>query len=54
MKGCRQPPMSSTRRHASFSQESNPWALRSITERLIEAADRGLWTAPEAETLDGS
>jgi len=36
-----------------FMSRSNPWALRAITERLLEAADRGLWEAPEAATLDG-
>jgi cobaltochelatase CobN len=35
-----------------FLERSNPWALRGITERLIEAADRGMWASPEAETLD--
>ena len=25
----------------AFMQESNPWALRAISERLLEAADRG-------------
>jgi cobaltochelatase CobN len=30
-------------------EQSNPWALRSIAERLLEAKDRGLWDAsPEA------
>ena len=29
----------------------NPWALRAIAERLLEAADRGLWTDPDAERL---
>ncbi len=29
----------------AFFAESNPWALRSIAERLIEAHDRGLWDA---------
>jgi len=29
---------------ASFMRRSNPWALRAIAERLLEAADRGLWT----------
>jgi len=28
-----------------FLEQSNPWALRSIAERLIEASDRGLWEA---------
>jgi cobaltochelatase CobN len=36
----------------SFLRESNPWALRGITERLLEAASRGLWEAPDAKTLD--
>ncbi|KUO22564.1 cobaltochelatase subunit CobN [Streptomyces dysideae] len=35
-----------------FMQKSNPWALRGITERLLEAADRGLWAEPDAETLE--
>ncbi len=26
-------------------EQSNPWALRSIAERLLEANDRGLWDA---------
>jgi cobaltochelatase CobN len=34
-----------------FMQRSNPWALRGITERLLEAADRGLWAEPDPETL---
>ncbi|MEU0549834.1 cobaltochelatase subunit CobN [Micromonospora sp. NPDC005979] len=35
-----------------FLARSNPWALRGITERLLEAADRGLWAKPEPATLD--
>jgi len=34
-----------------FFARSNPWALHGITERLLEAADRKLWDAPEPETL---
>jgi cobaltochelatase CobN len=34
-----------------FLEQSNPWALRGITERLLEAVDRGLWEAPEDATL---
>ena len=34
-----------------FLERSNPWALRGITERLLEAVDRGLWEAPEDATL---
>jgi cobaltochelatase CobN len=30
-----------------FFARSNPWALRSIAERLLEAAERGLWEASE-------
>jgi cobaltochelatase CobN len=35
-----------------FMETSNPWALRGITERLLEAADRGLWERPDPDTLD--
>jgi cobaltochelatase CobN len=35
-----------------FMQESNPWALRAISERLLEAAERGLWSEPDPEDLD--
>jgi cobaltochelatase CobN len=34
-----------------FMRKSNPWALRGITERLLEAADRGLWAEPDQTTL---
>jgi cobaltochelatase CobN len=34
-----------------FLQESNPWALHGMTERLLEAVDRNLWESPEPETL---
>jgi cobaltochelatase CobN len=37
----------------AFMQKSNPWALRGISERLLEAADRGLWEEPSAEALEG-
>jgi cobaltochelatase CobN len=33
-----------------FFERSNPWALRSIAERLLEAHERGLWDA-SAEAL---
>ncbi|RMI42227.1 cobaltochelatase subunit CobN [Actinomadura harenae] len=36
----------------AFMEKSNPWALRGVTERLLEAADRNLWSAPDPETLD--
>jgi cobaltochelatase CobN len=35
-----------------FMEKSNPWALRGITERLLEAAERGMWAKPGQETLD--
>jgi cobaltochelatase CobN len=35
-----------------FLAESNPWALHGISERLLEAADRGMWQHPEQSTLD--
>ncbi|MFW5416914.1 cobaltochelatase subunit CobN [Nocardiopsis sp. CNT-189] len=35
-----------------FLEESNPWALRGISERLLEAAERGLWEEPEEELLE--
>ncbi|ABL82380.1 MULTISPECIES: cobaltochelatase subunit CobN [unclassified Nocardioides] len=34
-----------------FLRRSNPWALRGIVERLHEAAERGLWADPDADTL---
>ena len=30
-----------------FFDQSNPWALRGITERLLEADERGLWDASD-------
>jgi cobaltochelatase CobN len=35
-----------------FYAKSNPWALNSIAERLLEAARRELWEQPKPETLD--
>ncbi|MGH9371479.1 MAG: cobaltochelatase subunit CobN, partial [Vicinamibacterales bacterium] len=35
-----------------FLEHANPWALRAIADRLLEAADRGLWRHPAPETLD--
>jgi cobaltochelatase CobN len=35
----------------AFLEAKNPWALRAMTERLLEAADRGLWERPEPETI---
>jgi cobaltochelatase CobN len=37
---------------AAFVAQSNPWAGRAIAEKLLEAAERGLWAAPAPELLD--
>jgi len=31
-----------------FFERSNPWALRSIAEKLLEAVERGLWDASDS------
>ena len=36
----------------AFLRQSNPWALRGIAERLLEAAERGLWAAPSEDMLE--
>ena len=36
-----------------FLDDSNPWALHGMAERLLEAAGRGMWQNPEPATLDG-
>ena len=36
-----------------FMDESNPWALHGMAERLLEAAGRGMWAEPEPATLAG-
>ena len=38
-------------RNQEFMNQSNPWALHGIAERLLEAVDRELWEAPPAEML---
>jgi cobaltochelatase CobN len=35
----------------SFMEKSNPWALRGISERLLEAAERGMWAEPDPATI---
>ncbi|HEV7382883.1 MAG TPA: cobaltochelatase subunit CobN, partial [Dyadobacter sp.] len=35
-----------------FFEESNPWALNAISERLLEAVQRGLWEEPSPEVLE--
>ena len=39
-------------RNQEFMNQSNPWALHGIAERLLEAVDRDMWEAPPAEMLD--
>ena len=34
-----------------FLGESNPWALHGMSERLLEAAGRGMWEKPDPSTL---
>ncbi len=36
----------------AFLEAKNPWALRSMAERLLEAVDRGLWEQPEPATVE--
>lgn len=36
-----------------FMEESNPWALHGMSERLLEAVERGMWAEPDPKTLDG-
>jgi len=36
-----------------FFEESNPWALNAIAERLLEAVQRGMWAEPSTEALEG-
>ncbi|MFN2555815.1 MAG: cobaltochelatase subunit CobN [Nitriliruptorales bacterium] len=36
----------------AFLERSNPWALKAMVERLLEAAERGLWAEPGDGTLD--
>jgi len=35
-----------------FLEESNPWALHGMSERLLEAVERGLWEHPDEATVD--
>ena len=35
-----------------FYAKSNPWALNSVAERLLEAARREMWEQPNPETLE--
>jgi len=35
-----------------FIQKKNPWVLRDMAERLLEAAQRGLWQSPTQKMLE--
>jgi cobaltochelatase CobN len=35
-----------------FIEEVNPWALKDMTERMLEAIQRGMWKHPKSETLE--
>ncbi len=35
-----------------FFRQSNPWAMRGIIERLLEAIERGMWENPPPDILD--
>jgi cobaltochelatase CobN len=37
---------------SAFLRRSNPWALRDIAGRLLEAAGRGLWADPPTEVIE--
>ena len=35
-----------------FLRQANPWALRSMVERLQESVDRGMWENPDPELIN--
>lgn len=38
--------------NARFIRGSNPWALKDMTERMLEAIQRGMWKEPKEETVE--
>jgi Cobalamin biosynthesis protein CobN and related Mg-chelatases len=40
-------------RFRPFCQRVNPWALRDMAERLLEASHRKLWSDADASLLKG-
>jgi len=36
----------------AFLREANPWALHGMTERLLEAVERGLWAEPDPAMVE--
>jgi cobaltochelatase CobN len=39
-------------RMQAFFERSNPWALKDMSARLLEAMDRGLWADPDPDVRD--
>ena len=37
---------------SEFMRQSNPWALRDIAGRLLEAASRGMWAEPSPDVIE--
>lgn len=35
-----------------FIEQANPWALKDMTERMLEAIQRGMWQSPKPATLE--
>ncbi|MDO6813971.1 cobaltochelatase subunit CobN [Tenacibaculum soleae] len=35
-----------------FIEEHNPWALKDMSERMLEAVQRGMWENPSKETIE--
>nr|WP_206038395.1 cobaltochelatase subunit CobN [Rhodococcus sp. HNM0569] len=40
------------KQNRKFMEQSNPWALHGIAERLLEAVERDMWEKPDPEVLD--
>ena len=36
----------------AFLKKANPWALKDMSERLLEAAQRGMWSQPSEEMIE--
>jgi cobaltochelatase CobN len=35
-----------------FIEDVNPWALKDMSERMLEAVQRGMWKDPKPATLE--
>ncbi|WP_378187356.1 cobaltochelatase subunit CobN [Aquimarina sp. W85] len=40
------------KQNKAFIQEHNPWALKDMSERMLEAIQRGMWENPSKETVE--